>query len=109
MVFDTVTRTGPSCTWTARIVSLGMCFFVSIWTYVKVQPLFSIPFFCHFTPFSLSVSFSTFYHMVFRHATNLFTLVLKNHDNGFSAPETFLLTISTDHKIITNWLKALCE
>lgn len=44
-----------------------------------------------------------------RHATNLFTLVLKNHDTGFGIPVAFLLTKSFEQSILTGWLKALCK
>ncbi|KAF9915391.1 hypothetical protein FBU30_002030, partial [Linnemannia zychae] len=46
-------------------------------------------------------------HNVFGHATNLFTLVLKNTDTGFGIPVAFLLTKTSDAFILSSWLTAI--
>jgi hypothetical protein len=47
--------------------------------------------------------------IVHRHATNLFTLVVKNSDTGFGIPVAFLVTKSCDAFILSNWLLAICR
>ncbi|KAF9899470.1 hypothetical protein EC991_008853 [Linnemannia zychae] len=46
-------------------------------------------------------------HNVFGHATNLFTLIVKNSDTGLGIPVAFLVTKTEDAFILSNWLLAI--